>query len=381
MDILPKTLNPFGSQEKETKILEKLSRELLNYDLFQFRANAKYTPAQAMKLIVDAAISHRSAENRCRTGIYPSADDALLHLKDKTTIETIEKMLRSFISKRTVKLLRRKFPTLKIVIALDFTPEAFYGDKNCQYVTGYEPKNGTYYCYKFLDVSLVINGVRYFLFAYPAYRGDDRVWLVNRALEFLEELKLKPDLLLLDREFYDTSIFALLREKRIYFEMPAKQDSHFERALKDCEKLPAVIHGYEVSNAQHESEWVDLVIIEDDEHEKKMIYGYVTNLSTSVYRDDILILRDQYKKRWGIETAHRMHDYFRIKTCCKEGNVRYFFFVISLLLYNIWIYINLLMNDCKIENFKIKITIDEMKDMLIDFFRNNYVVLPARIAM
>ena len=204
---------------------------------------------------------------------------------------------------------------------------------------------------------------------------------MNRALEFLEELRLKPDLLLLDREFYEVNTFALLREKRICFEMPAKQDSHFERVLKDCEKLPAVIHGYEITNAQHESEWVDLVIIEDDEHEETRIYGYVTNLSISVYRDNILILRDQYKKRWGIETAHRVHDQFKIRTCCKEGNVRYFFFVISLLLYNLWVFINLLMNDCKIDNFEIKITVDEMKDTLIDFFRNSFVVLPIRIAM
>lgn len=377
MEFLPKQINPFGSQEK---MLKKLSRELLNYQLFQLRANAVYSTAQIMKLFVDAAISHRSVENRAKTGSYPSADDALLHIKDKTTTDSIEAMLRAFVSKRSVKLLRRRFPTLRITVALDFTPEAFYGDETCRYVTGYEPKDGTYYCFKFLDVSLVINGMRYFLFAYPAYRGDDRLWLINRALGFLKELGIKPDLLLLDREFYDTSIFALLREKRISYEMPAKQDSHFKEVLKRCEKLPAVVHGYEVSNAQRESEWLDLVIIEDDEHEEKRIYGYVTNLPISVYQEDVLILRDQYKKRWGIETAHRVHDQFRIKTCCKEGNVRYFFFIISMLLYNIWIHMNLLMNDCTVEHFEVKITVDELKDALIDFFRN-FTVLPIKIAM
>lgn len=361
-------------------MLKKLSRELLNYQLFQLRGNAVHTTAKIMKLFVDAAISNRSVENRSKIGDYPSADDALLHIKDKTTTDTIEAMLRTFVSKRAVKLLRRKFPSLRITIAMDFTPEAFYGDKTCPYVTGYEPKDGTYYCFKFLDVSLVIDGMRYFLFAYPAYRGDDRVWLVNRALEFLKKLGIKPDLLLLDREFYDTDIFALLREKRIFYEMPAKHDSHFNEVLKRCEKLPAVIHGYEITNTQRESEWLDLVIIEDDEHEEKRIFGYVTNLPTSEYSDDVLILRDLYKKRWGIETAHRVHDQFRIKTCCKEGNVRYFFFVIAMLLYNLWVYANFILNDCKIKNFKIKITVDKLKDWFADFFRN-LVILPLRIAM
>lgn len=379
MYIPPKRLNKLSSQEK--KKLERLSRELLNCNLFQLKTNAKYAPAEVMKLFVDAAIANRSAESRSKTCKGISADDALLHIKDKTTVESIESMAKQFISRRFIKLLHRKYSTLKITIALDFTPEAFYGDKSCPYVTGYEPKDGTYYCFKFLTVCLVINGMRYFLFAYPAYRSDNRIWLVNRALEFLEELQLKPDLLLMDREFYETDIFALLREKRIYYEMPAKHDSHFERALKDCKKLPAVVHDYEITNAQHESEWVDLVIIEDNEHEKNMIYGYVTNLPTSEYRNDVLILRDNYKKRWGIETAHRVHDQFRIKTCCKEGNVRYFFFIIAVLLYNFWVYVNLLMNDCKVEEiFEIRITVDEMKDQIIEFFRNN-PVLPVRIAM
>ncbi|MBS3067773.1 transposase [Candidatus Micrarchaeota archaeon] len=381
MVFLPENLKPFSSQEKEKNILEKLSRELLNYNLFQFRANARYNSAQIMKLFVDAAISNKSTENRSKTGNYPSADDALLHIKDKTTIENIERMMRTFVSRRTIKLIQRRFPSIKVVIAFDFTPEAFYGDKNCEYVTGYEPKDGTYYCFKFFTVALVVNGIRFLLFAYPVYRGDDKIALINKALEFLNAYWIKPDLVLLDREFYETDVFALFREKRINFLMPAKQDSHFERVLKECKGLPAVFQAYEISNSDKESEWIDLVIIEDNEHEEKKIYGYVTNIPVSEYRNEVLLLSDLYKQRWGIETAHRVHDQFRIKTSCKEGNVRYFFFVISMLLYNFWVYINLLMNDFNIENFEIKITVDEIKDELIDFFRNNLVVLPLKIAM
>ena len=283
-----------------------------------------------------------------------------MHIKDKTTIESIESMMKIFISRRTLKLLHRKFPTLKYTLAIDFTPEPFYGDKNCEYVTGYEPKDGTYYCFKFMTVALVIQGIRFFLFSFPVYRGDDKILLINKVLNFLNAQWVKPDLVLIDREFYETDMFALLREKKIEFIMPAKQDSHFERVLKQCKELPAVFQAYEISNSKHESEWIDLVIIEDNEHEETHIYGYVTNIPVSKYRDDILLLRDWYKQRWGIETAHRVHDQFRIKTSCKEGNVRYFFFVIAMLLYNFWIYLNLLMNDCEIGNiFKIKITVEE----------------------
>ena len=83
MDFLPQNLNPFGSQER--KKLEKLSRELLNYPLFQLRANATYSLVQMLMLFVACVLHNKSAEARCRTGKYPSADDALLHIRDKTT--------------------------------------------------------------------------------------------------------------------------------------------------------------------------------------------------------------------------------------------------------------------------------------------------------
>ena len=48
--------------------------------------------------------------------------------------------------------------------------------------------------------------------------------------------------------------------------------------------------------------------------------------------------------RWGIETAHRCEDKFRIPTTCKTAEVRYLFFVVSVLLYNLWVWINLFFN-------------------------------------
>jgi len=382
MNILPKNLNQFSSQEKAIQKLKKLSRELLSFPLFQLRNNAKHSTSNILKLFVDAAITNDSPEARCKKGNYSSADDALLHVKDKITIEKIEAMCRYFLDEKFIKILRRRFPTLKLTIAFDFTPEPFYGDKNCQFVTGYEPKDGTYYCFKFFTVSLVVQGTRYLLFAYPVYRKESKIWFMERALNFLKSMRMVPDLLLLDREFYEVSVFAFLKERRITYEMPAKHDSHFESTVKSCEALPAVVHGYEITNALHESVWVDLVIIEDDEHEEKKTYGYVTNVNISEYRDDVLVLRDNYKKRWGIETAHRVHDQFKIRTCCKEGNVRYLFFAIAFLLYNLWVYVNLLMNDYKIgKRFRIKITVSDFSDTVFDFFKDSSTLLFINVAM
>lgn len=352
--------------------LKSLSREFLLYPLFNLRSNAKYSIPELLNPLITASTRNRSLENICSSPYFPSADDILLHVKDKVNLENTERMQFFFLSKRDIKLLRRKYPSLKITIAMDFTPEPFYGDKHSENITGYERKRGTNYCFKFFTVSLVIKGVKFFVWAYPAYKGTDRIWLINRGLEVLESLEIKPDIVLMDREFYEVHVLALLREKKMHYIIPAKKDSHFKKYLAEIKKFPALVKDYEIENKYKETEKTNLIILEEINNKgKRMIYGYITNLPRKFYENDVYILSKIYRKRWNIETSHRVHDNFRIKTTCKEGNVRYLFFVIGVLLYNLWIYINLLLNLCAGNTkYKIFIKSDEMKDMVFEFFRD-----------
>lgn len=371
---------PFGLTRDQKKKIKTICKRLKNYPLFQIRKNARYKVAEVILLAIDAAMQNQSLEAISSLNGGISADDALLHLKSKVLIETIEQMLFELLDKQFLKLLQRRFPLFKKWIAIDFTPEPFYGDENSPYVTGYEPKNGTYYCFKFMTVSLLMPEGKYLLFSYSVYRGTDKIWLLNRAFCFLDKLGIKPELCLMDREFYAVDVLAFCREKKCHYLIPAKHDSKFERYLKN-EKLPAIVRDYEITNTRHESEWTNLVVMESEDMEKKQIFGFITNLHENVYKEDVYLLVDIYKKRWRIETAHRVHDNFRIKTCCKEGIVRYFFFVIAMLLYNFWIYINLMLNDCGCGGYRIRITVFMMKRIIWDFFRESKYKFPVGVAI
>lgn len=371
---------PFGLTADQQKKIRKLCKRLWQYPLFQFRKNARYEVAEVLCLAIDAALENQSLEAISAAGGM-SADDALLHLKDKALIDNIEQMLFELLDSRFLRLLKRKFPNFRKWIAIDFTPESFYGDKNCPYVTGYEPKDGTYYCFKFMTVSLLLPEGKYLLFAYPAYRDTDRIWLLSRAYGFLERLGIKPELCLMDREFYAVDVLALCREKGTKYLIPAKRDSKFDRCVRQMERLPGIFRGYEITNEAGESEWTNLVVMESDRTEKKEVFGFITNLHEGIYRDDAYLLAEIYRKRWIIETAHRVHDNFRVKTCCKEGNVRYFFFVIAVLLYNLWIYINLVLC-CRIpEKRRERITVYAMKRILRDGFLEKRFSMPVGIAI
>ena len=46
------------------------------------------------------------------------------------------------------------------------------------------------------------------------------------------------------------------------------------------------------------------------------------------------------KKRWGIETSYRMIGQFYPKTTSNSYAVRVFYFVLAVLLYNVWVLLN-----------------------------------------
>jgi len=48
-------------------------------------------------------------------------------------------------------------------------------------------------------------------------------------------------------------------------------------------------------------------------------------------------LKNLYSKRWGIETSYRVKHGFRGKTTSKNYMIRQFYFMFSVLLYNLWI--------------------------------------------
>jgi putative transposase len=364
-------------KNKIPAVLRKQAKNLARYELFVLGKNAVFSLFQMLFLVIQAGMENTSLEIKSNTPGSPSADDILYHLKYKLTIEKIEEMQKHFV-KRTVKLVKRMFGGRKFAIAIDFTDEMYYGDKNNKAVVGTKPKAGASYAYKYLTVNIVVKGARIFLFSYPVFKGINKLWIMNRALCFLEECRVDIYLLLLDREFYTTDMIAMLGEKYRYL-IPAKQDSRFKAYIQRCEKFPAIVKGWRMKNREDEEVETNLIILEEIKDGEKHIHGYITNMQESFFKEDAYVLSELYSKRWGIETGHRVEDRFRIKTTCKNGVVRYLFFAIGILLYNLWVFLNLFL--CQdVRNFRIRVKVDELKEIAKEVFDEFWELLlsPAR---
>ena len=121
--------------------------------------------------------------------------------------------------------------------------------------------------------------------------------------------------------------------------MPCTQYSKVKDVL-NVTPAPCIITGFEMKHVIF-----NLVIVEEElETGKKEKRGFATNEEYN--ENDVNLaerLFDLYGRRWGIETSYRVkkHSYLP-KTTSKNYLIRLFYFMFSVLLYNLWLLADIL---------------------------------------
>lgn len=351
--------------KKVAAALPEKVRELANYDLFKLGRNAQHTVQAMLQTVFEAALNFTSIEVISDVKRdSPSADTIRGHLGWKVALDDVENMMKDRV-KWLATSVQRKTGRTSFEVAFDWSPEMYYGRKDNPFVNGTKPQAGTCWAYEFFTVSIVASEERLLLFAYPLYSRENLLFYIHRALLFLRELRMFPSVLYFDRGFRSVDIFAYLKDEKIEFITPAYQDGKFERWIASAEKFPAVFNGWQMQNADGETVEIDLVVTEEffednDGRMKRRFCGFFTNLPKKAYRDRPEIIAEMYSGRWGIETAHRCEDEFRIKSTSVSGIVRYLYFVVGMLVYNLWVYLNLLFCE-NVAEFKITIKKDVIR--------------------
>jgi len=346
-------------RDKIPAVLLRQAMKIQQYDLFDMGKNCQLQRWALLAMLVSAAFFGQSLEERAQNDRNFTSDALYHHLNNKVSIESAENMLNYFVKRRDIILLRRRFNRWGFYVAIDFTEEMFYGDKKTEGVVGTQHKKGTNYAFRYMTVNIVTPKGRFLIWTYPMLDRKETLWLLNKALMKIEELGIRVHVLLLDREFNSTDVLALIGEKYKYI-TPADQDGKFLRHTKG-RKCPAYCDDWRVANKNKEEISTQLVVLQEGGHK----YGYLTNMPKCEFEKEVEILSKIYGMRWGIETAHRCEDKFRIPTSCKTAQVRYLFFVVGVLMYNLWVWINLFFNFSASGQH---ITLAGMKNMLREAF-------------
>jgi len=327
--------------DKTSEICKLFKKRVAPFINLNQNHNTVYKKNELIDLLIHLGLSQDFAENGSR--IFkelrrrgPDADTLLYHLKKYENINELQNMFQTLFEviwnmARQANLfdIRRR-----VDVAIDYTEWFYYGRRNTPMTVGKKPERGTDSCYKFATISIVEAGKRFTLLALPVSALDDKEKILTKLLSYAVQ-KIKINNVYLDRGFFDSLSIRTINKFHLNYLMPAIHSFSVKRVM-DLTPAPAVVTGFVLNNVR-----INLIILEETIREtgQKIKRLFATNMDFDA--NDVGLLERLfllYSKRWGIETSYRVKKHsFRGKTTSKNYKIRLFYFMFSVLLYNLWI--------------------------------------------
>ncbi len=333
--------------DKIKEICRLFKKRFTPFINLHLKNNAIYKKTQFIDLMIHMGMTRDFAENGSKTYKElrpqvgcPDADTLLYHLKNYIDMNDLHRMFTTLFE--IVWEMTRKINLFDIRkhydVAIDFTEWYFYGDRGAPMVVGKEPERGTSKCYKFATINIVEAGKRFTLLALPVGPFDTKEQVLRKLLSYaMERIKIRR--LYVDRGFCDSNAIKVFDSLHLKYLMPATKISTVKNVL-EVATAPSIVTNFIMKDITF-----NLVIVEEEDNNGEMVKrAFATNEEYN--ENDVNLaerLFDLYGKRWGIETSYRVkkHSYLP-KTTSKNYLIRLFYFMFSVLLYNLWLLADIL---------------------------------------
>ena len=248
------------------------------------------------------------------------------HLRDKNP----EKLLR--INDDLIATMRDNGILRKpLKVAIDWHDEMYYGNTETEGIIGTKNKAGTNYAYEYATASIVVKRKRFAIAAIPVTERTI-MDMVVKLLDIIKYHGIGISALLMDGGFYSIDLINYLNSNSIHFVM------HAPKLRKECNGEEIDRKFTTSSHARRKREQASFRLVSIYGHSRKgwVLYIFATNMDLTPEK-----LLKLYRKRWGIETGYRMIRKFLAKTTSRRLNVRLLYFYLAILLYNIWVLLNI----------------------------------------
>jgi putative transposase len=252
-----------------------------------------------------------------------------LHIWIKKSYEVDFKKAFEKQVRKAIKRLHVNYASL----AFDITAEPFYGKTRGLYIFD-TPKNKKFDGeFKFITVCLITRNKQIPLMALPVMIGEGSGGkLAVDLLDFCQTLFKKIRFAVFDRGFYIAELIDYLEANKIRFIIlvPEKKGK-IKGYVEETKQLGKFKHKMKYS--KDKSCWKPKTTIVVCKGVDKFAWIFATNMHFNTRIEYIW----NYKRRWQIETNYRVEDESRIKSKSTNYLIRYFYFLVSLLLHLFWI--------------------------------------------
>ena len=343
----------------------------------------KCTAAMVLNIVLRAASRCISVSAACRDLSDGPSDQAVMTaLEDglPKTLKVLERRLNESLTCELPRRMRRR----RWRIAIDWHLSPYYGlpqDSKNEIYYG-KPKQGTKQFHAYASACIVEKGQRYTLALTWVRRHESMVTVLRRLVDRIREIGLKIKRMLLDRAFFNVPVVEFLQAENLPFVMPVMirgRKPKKKRKATGLRRIKQQSAGWYSHTMKNKKKEVSIsVCVGYRRHRNRKDGKQVTQkLLFAAWRvhGSPTEIREQYRKRFGIETSYRQMRQARIYTCTRNPHLRLLFVAISLILRNLWVWIHqTLLSEGTGKDFKVHLERLRLKRML-DWIAQEIVAL------
>lgn len=219
----------------------------------------------------------------------------------------------------------------KCVLAFDTTKELYWGKNGGLNVRGIRAERGSVEAWEWLVVTTV-TPFPLPLMALPYRQGDDLATLTINLLRYVKNLEVEIDYALFDRGFYSGHLIDFLKCEKIGYLMLVPENERMKKYAAITQSVSEFKH--QINYKKDKSTWkpkTRIVVIKNVNKN-----GKIFNLFFATTLPASRKLAGLYPRRWQIETNFRVMDEAKIKSKSNIPIIRYFYFLVQLLLHVAW---------------------------------------------
>lgn len=350
------TINIYRKMKKQ-QIINQFAKHLI---VEEQRKNGVARNAITTTL-VRAALDLAFVNESCKSSGIVSKSQVIYRKIGENTKEDVQGCFRE-ATVRFFKLLKIFSRNRKFILSFDTTEDAFYGDfskaEDKLYLYEGSIAKGSEFYYKYLTVSITCSSVfNYIVDGIIVHIGTYIEDYVSDMIEFVKE-HLLVDIVLFDRGFNSWGLIHRLKQLKVSYIIFWKKQGEWHKEtfskLKDGEFKRIIRTDKYNRNKTNYKVSSHFVLVKQFEYEdKKYDWIFATNLKLKSAASYV----KRYKKRWAIETIYRVTDNIRIYTTSTNSLTRYFLFMFTCFVYNIWKFFQIFLGEgFTLANFKVNMT-------------------------
>ena len=247
---------------------------------------------------------------------------------ERLDMDALSRVLQEGTRTMVSVLKKQRLLVHPVVVSIDITHIPFYG-KHKKFTCGTKGLRGTNYGYAYASVVVSTGGIRLTLHTVYMNQFTRNIQILK---ELIHEARKYVDIktILVDRGFFSMKCIETLQELRVNFLMPVvkHQKSFLQSLYPPC---AAPMH----MKSQNKEVSFTCIAVRDRDDPKTILY-YATNMT--IKEECLEEVIDVYKRRWSVENAFKSQKLsFLGKTYAVGYVIRFFYWMLATLLYNMWV--------------------------------------------